>query len=282
MYYFFIFVDMSDSIYSYYDTNYYALQPQGHQLLLIITGPCLSLAVVEIESKKVKVWAHSLKIDEIGANHKLKEILYADYTGTKIAVQSPVFLIIPNELFDEGGLIHYSRLLGCSNEDYVLSSKLDEENQVVFKLTDELYSSMRPYVDLKEAFFAGTPLLAALKESAPASNRLYVHIENSMVQIVCYNAEKLGFYNCYEFKNPDELMYYIVLVANQLNISLDETSLILSGDITVSDNRLSRMNELLPKVYFNQTQILNLPPGYLAHQVLTLAGLTLCASLVEN
>jgi len=92
----------------------------------------------------------------------------------------------------------------------------------------------------------------------------------------------LNFYNSFEFNNPDELMYFIVLTANEIELNLDETSIMFSGDANVSDKNIQRVSDMLPKVYLNQTQIVLLPQGFLPHQILLLSGLTLCESLVEN
>ena len=77
-------------------------------------------------------------------------------------------------------------------------------------------------------------------------------------------------------------MYYTILTANELELNLDSTSVILSGDINVSDKKIHRINDLLPKVYFNQNHVVVLPEGFILHQILMLAGLSLCELLVVS
>jgi hypothetical protein len=196
-------------------------------------------------------------------------------------VQAANFTIIPKELYRAGDLTGYSRFLAIEPGDVILVNELDASNQVFFKLKQTFANSITRHFDLKNVYFSGKALIAAINTLKDTGQNLYAHVEGRMLQLVYINNGELKFYNTFEFNNPEELMYYIVLTANELEVNLDKSSLILSGEVSFSDKKIQLVNELLAKVYFNQTQQLLLPQGFLSHQILMLSGLSLCASLVE-
>jgi hypothetical protein len=159
---------------------------------------------------------------------------------------------------------------------------LDTNNYVVFKVSDEISKAISVHFNLKSVYFSGKTWMAGINFARPYNQPLYLNIEGNILQILYLTDGKLMFYNCFEFNNGDEVMYYVVLVANELNLNLDATSVILSGDISLSDKKIQRINELLPKVYFNPNHIVDLPDGFISHQILMLAGLLLCASSVAD
>ncbi|WP_040626713.1 DUF3822 family protein [Mucilaginibacter paludis] len=273
---------MSNGLYNYYDPEFNPQITKGNQLLIDINDNYFSFVILQTESKRVLVWGENYAQSELDNPDTLKQILTVKYEDVKVVVPSDSFTIIPKALYNEHDVDAYRKLLTLGPTDTVLVNGLDASNYVIFKVTEALMKSVGNHVNLNSIFFAGKVLIAALNYLKPDAFNLYAHIQGNKLQLVYLKDDLLRFYNSYAFSNPDELMYYIVLVANELDLNLDETSLILSGEVSISDKKIQRLSDLLPKVYLNQTQIVALPLGFLPHQVLLLSGLTLCESLVEN
>ncbi|MBW4891488.1 DUF3822 family protein [Mucilaginibacter sp. HMF5004] len=274
---------MSNQRYNYYDPEF-TLANVSHdsELLIMITGDYFSFTIIQKASKKVLVWGEQYKLQELKDPQELNEILLADFDSVKIGVLSQSFTIIHDDLYQDNKVADYARYLDTQAGDVVLVNKLDAHNHVIFKLDEALAQTIEQHFDLNMVFFAAKPWIAAVNIAKPYLQPLYVNIEGNTIQLYHIKDGKLDFYNNFRFNNADELMYYIVLTANELNINLDATSVILSGDITVSDKKIQRVSDLLPKVDFNQNQVVMLPSGFISHQILMLAGLTLCESLVVN
>jgi hypothetical protein len=267
---------MSNSRYNYYDPEYNPDQSEGNDLLILITGDVFSFAVLQLESNKVLVWGEQYTLAELAEPDALKAILLAKYHHVKLAVQTHSFTIIPKELFDGSKVATYGQFLTKKPADNILVNKLDDNNYVVFKVSEEIGKAITAHFDLQSVCFAGKAWVVAVNFARPYTQPLYINVEGDVIQLLYFNGDKLAFYNNFEFNNADELMYYTVLVANELDLNLDATSVILSGDITHSDKKIQRVNDLLPKVYFNQNHIVELPAGFIPHQILMLAGLSLC------
>jgi len=270
---------MSNQRFNYYDPEYNPADAAGHELLITLSDTMFSFAIIDKQANKVLVWGDGYGLNEITEPDDLKNILLADYSATKIGIQSSIFTIIHKDLYSPRERDSFAKYLDVKSNEMVLVNLLDDDNYVIFKISEALATTISKHFDIRSVFFAGKPWIAAIKLAKPYIQPLYAHITGNMVQLYHTGNGQLDFYNRFQFSNPDELMYYIVLTANELNINLDATSVILSGDITVSDKRIQRVSDLLPKVYFNQNQVVSLPSGFISHQILLLAGLTLCESL---
>ncbi|WP_175403985.1 DUF3822 family protein [Mucilaginibacter sp. PPCGB 2223] len=273
---------MSNSRYNYYDPEFNPEEAQGNSLLILITGDTFSFSVIQLESGKVLVWGEQYPIDELVTPASLKQILAADYNSVKIGIQSLSFTIVPDELFEREKLTQYGQFLDKDADDVLLVNKLDAQNYVVFKIDPATAAAVSANFNLDLVYFAGKAWIAGVNFSRPYNQPLYIHIEGDFLQLLYCNEGRLRFYNTFEFSNPDEVMYYTIMVANELGLNLDATSVILSGDISIADRKIHRINDLLPKVYFNQNHVVTLPEGFISHQILMLAGLSLCESLVVN
>lgn len=280
--FFLLLLSMSRGRYNYYDPDYDPKVTMDNELLLLINEGFFSFVILQTDTKRVLVWGENYPHAELENPVDLKHILSAKYRSAKAVVYSNSFVIIPKALYNEADADNHSKFLTTEPTDVVLVNELDADNYVVFKLNNELAQNMLKYVDQQMIFFAGKVFIAATKFIRQMSPNLYAHVEENRLQLLYFVNEGLLFYNTYQFNNPDELMYYVILVATELDINLDETSIILSGDVNISDKKVQRMSNLLPKVYLNQTQLVKLPHGFLPHQILLISGLTLCESLVEN
>jgi len=230
----------------------------------------------------VLVWGEQYDIDELVTPVALKQVLTANYNSVKIGVQTLSFTIIPDELFEYGKITAYGQYINKDATDVVLVNKLDAHNYVIFKIDQRVAEAISANYSLNDVYFGGKAWIAGVIYSRPYNQPLYINAEGNLLQLLYFNEGKLRFYNCFEFNNPDELMYYTIMVSNELELNLDGTSVILSGDISMSDKKIHRINDLLPKVYFNQNHVVVLPEGFMMHQILMLAGLSLCESLVAG
>jgi hypothetical protein len=274
---------MSNQRYNYYDPDFDAAKgSEDLELLILVTETTFSFAVVNDNPKKVLVWGEKYSIDELKTPNELENILSEKFSSVKIGVQSQSFTIIHKDLYDADKVAEYARYLDTKPGELVLVNELDADNYVVFNINSALVSTLKQHYSFNDVFFAAKPWIAAINKANPYLQPLYINVDTNIVQLYHTANGKLDFYNSFKFNNADELMYYIVLTANELNINLDATSVILSGDITVSDKRIQRVSDLLPKVDFNHNQVVALPSGFISHQILMLAGLTLCELLVVN
>ncbi|HEY0261422.1 MAG TPA: DUF3822 family protein [Chitinophagales bacterium] len=117
-----------------------------------------------------------------------------------------------------------------------------EENSISGKLSNgEIVGSITPdnsEIEFYGAFFADTEFellpLKWLEQIFPQGNakKLFVQIDGNLLHIARFSeANKLQFYNTFEFKTFEDFAYFTNLVAESLELNRAETELVLSGDV---------------------------------------------------
>lgn len=273
---------MSTGRYNYYDPEYDPQVTEGNELLLMLNNENFAFIVLQTDTKKVLVWGEGYEHEELKEPTILTTVLNAQYSDVKALVATKSFTVIPTDLFNEADLNEYGRFLTLEPEDTLLVNDIDSGTKVIFSVSDALIKALDERVDNGSIYFTGKAFAAAINFGRHDNSNLYLHIEGNQMHLLYFKNALFSFYNRFEFANADELMYFTVLTANRLDLNLDETSVILSGEVNISDKKIHRLSDMLPKVYLNQTQIVLLPQGFLPHQILLLSGLTLCGSLVED
>ena len=251
-------------------------------MLMSVNDDTFTFVIMQVITKKILVWGENFPESELIHPAELSDILNAKYDDVKAVVLSNSFTVIPKDLYTHADIPNYSKFLSAKANDTIITNDLDASNYVVFKVGEDVVKNISSFVDLKSVFFGGKVLIAAVNEGKPDEWSLYLHIEANKLHILAFKDSLVRFYNVYNFTNADELMYYVVLVANELELNLDDAVLIVSGNVSMGDAKISRLNELLRNITMNPLQILELPGGFVPHQVLFLSGLMLCESLVEN
>jgi hypothetical protein len=274
---------MGNQHYNYYDPEFDPNHiDDHHELLIMISGDIFSFAVIQKATKKVLIWGEQYKVEELGEPVELTGLTFSQFKNVKIGVQSPSFTIVHKDLYQADKVTSYAKYLDVKSGETVLVNELDSDNYVLFTLAETLSKTLKDNFALQPVFFAGKAWIAAINKATPYLQPLFINVDGNVAQLYHSTNHKLDFYNSFQFNNADELMYYIVLTANELNINLDATSVVLSGDISVSDKKIQRVSDLLPKVDFNHNEVVLLPSGFIHHQILMLAGLTLCESSAAN
>ena len=107
-------------------------------------------------------------------------------------------------------------------------------------------------------------------------NKLYLEIGIDSLQILYFFAGSLRFYNVFEINDEDDIAYFSVLVAQQLNLNPQNTTLVLSGIVDKPDNKFGTLSEFFSKVELNDISLIELPWHIPPHKILAHASLLLC------
>ena len=196
-------------------------------------------------------------------------LLRKKYTKVALIHSNPWATLVPDDFFDKAYLPKYLEY----------STQVFSEDFIAYDNVEPIKSKLVyiPFVNVNNYFLEsfgafdyyhiGTKLLQqihqlATKNSAldfAQSPALYVHIFQKQM-IVIYWKGGVKFYNSFVFKTPEDFLYYILFVLEQLHLSL-ELPIWLYGTITVSDK-----NYKLCKQYLKNIAIIPYKYKNLTHQ----------------
>lgn len=265
---------MSDNN-NYHDNNFNLYQAYSYTLLLQIELASFSYAVVN--QNRLLVSGQNCEIDELIHPKQLNDLLSATYKNIIIGLPATGLTLVPNPLFGASHVSGFARLLDVKENETVLAQTLDDQNKIIYKTPAALIAAVEKF-DVKNTVYTAKGWIEAIAKSNKPDNNLYLEVGIDRVQILYFSFGTLRFYNTFEVKNDDELVYFTSLVADELKLNAHEITLILSGNITAGDKNMKRLIDFYPNVQFNTLHILELPSQLVSHKMLAIAALSLCGS----
>jgi hypothetical protein len=265
---------MNEHNYTYHDDNFSLDKTEDYTLLIQVEDKSFSYAISN--NGKLIAWAENYPFDELSDPQELLDLLSAKYGQIIIGLPAHSFTLVPAELFSGERLPNLARFLNVKDDGKVIAQVLDKENVIVYNTSETIVSAAEEF-GIHNTVFSSKGWLTAIAQNNPGNDCLYLNIEKEKVEIAHFASGKLRFYNSFDFIGDDELVYFTVLVANELNLEAKYTNLYVSGNIDVDSKGLSRLAEFFKVAEVNNLQVLQLPAEVVAHRVLSIAALSLCA-----
>jgi len=271
---------MTDQLTSYRDPDLSLYQVNSNYTLLLQIYPATFSYAIVYEDK-LQAWARDCDLsvlDEPGTEH---ELLTYDYKKVVVGLQSTGFTLIPNALYNEHRIADFARFLDVKANEKIFAQPLDADNHIIYKVDERVVETASIY-GLRKTVFINRGWINAVEGNNPSNEAFYLNIDKEQVDILAFNNGKLRFYNSFSFSNPDELVYYTALVAQQLDLQPKDINLVVSGDFEETDTNASRLSEFFGSVERSYLNVLHFPLEVSANQLPALAALSLCVSSEED
>jgi Protein of unknown function (DUF3822) len=163
-------------------------------------------------------------------------ILHAKYDEVVVVHDNNLSCFVPNALFDENFLGSYLQYNAKVFEtDFFAFDNLD---------TYEMKSVFIPFVNINNSCIdqfgsfdykhSSSILVAKLLDFSKNNDtkKMFVHLQSNHFEIVVVQNQKLILYNSFEYKTPEDLIYYILFTAEQLFLNPENFPLEFLGNIT--------------------------------------------------
>jgi hypothetical protein len=262
---------------TYYRDNDFRQEHSANYTLLVQIRP-LTFSYAVIGHNRLLALELEHDLDELTEITGENNLLFATYKQCIMGLPQAGFTFVPVSLFRPDRVADYARFLDVKGNEKVFSQPLDTENQVIYKVNENIATAIADKFDIKNTVFAAKGWILAMAANHPSNETLYVDINNDKVELLNFKDDKLHFYNSFEFKNEDELVYFASFVADELQLQVSNITLVLSGDVELGDKNSYRLSEFFNKVELNDMKAIQLPQQISNHKVLTLTALSLCGS----
>lgn len=154
--------------------------------------------------------------------------------------QNPFNSIVPASLFKEEEAEQYLKLnTRIFTTDFVAFDTIEhfELVNVYVPLANINNYFFEQYGEFSYFHFTTTFLERVLQnEKTGNSKKMYAHLHGQQVNVVVTSGKKLELCNNFNYSTPEDLTYYILFVAEQLQLNPEEFELILSGKISEKDD----------------------------------------------
>lgn len=169
--------------------------------------------------------------------------LRRSYASVQLGFFHPFLALVPNRLYNEEEKRAYlEKMLRLQADDLLLSDELPFSDAMgVYPIGRQLkqqLDSQFPDAGYCHGASALSKNLAVMyREEAP--QRIFFNLRDGMVQIFAFDVDDLLFLNTFSFLESNDLVYYLMLVCQQLGWKAEDTPLWGSG-LVVEDSAIYR------------------------------------------
>lgn len=227
----------------------YSISDAQQRLLIVRSYQIQKPALVVVE----ELWAALLAQDGC---------LAMDYANISISYQSPYLVLLPDELYlseQADTYLKHSFSNFAAEQYFVAATDLLDDKKAVFALPLAWYNCLKKqYPEVAPQHCTAEWLYYIMQQRTAETHTVYAHVHEHQVQIaVCGRAEKLLFFNQYQFLAATDFLYYVLLAYQTLGLDTATAALKLSGELLAA----SEIYELLQK-YVQNIEFLP-PPAWL-------------------
>jgi hypothetical protein len=215
------------------------------KLIIQVSLNGFSFAIIDTLTNKATT-LQSIEINSFNKDLKIEDVLNQSFENHSelndkydeiiIVHNNNLSTFVPTALFDEEYLGSYLQF----------NTKVFETDFFAFDelKTYQMHHVYIPYVNLNNYFIdrfgsfdykhAHTVLVEKLLDNAIHSGekKMYTHVQDTHFEIIVIQNKKLLLFNSFEYKTPEDFIYYILFTAEQLELNPEEFKLELLGEIT--------------------------------------------------
>lgn len=193
------------------------------------------------------------QLQALAAQHDL--VGRQGWNQVRLAIQSRHFTLLPSPLFRPGDEATYLRLhhpIDPQHEmvHHYLHSSLEMVN--VFAAEKSLADWFQYNYPNGRLLHQTSALLAGVlhQSEQAAPRRLYLSIGQQEVTILAVRDKRLEFCNVFPFSTPEDLIYYTILVMQELQLNPDQDAVVVWGDLMHDSELFTVLRKYIRNIRF--------------------------------
>jgi hypothetical protein len=223
------------------------------------------------------------KIEQIIAQ---QELLQQHYSTVTICICNSINALTPKDLYKK----HYGKELLGFNQ--ILLQNEDESNDWLKSI--ECFNSYVIPKELKRCFdkyypnhswkHQSTVFIESVMQHYKLNEEttIYISVQNAYFQLVVLEGRKLKFFNGYDYRSGEDIIYYILFACEQLDLNPDQIPIVIAGELEINSEAYKFIHRYIRNISFT-----NRNPSYVYsfvfdeipnHYFYQLLNLHLCAS----
>lgn len=234
-----------------FDERYAQKKGHLHQFIQVSSSKLISAYFDNLNNEFVGLTDYTLseELNWNSAYKTLEQLLpQAEFQQAKkvsLCIADSLYTLVPLALFDEKELETYLNFNHSVDEKEALqfSYSIVESlsTVIVYAIPRTIHYLLKAKLPLFNSFHLGFPLLESTLLQSKAENNLFLHIQNRRFEIIYAPLHKLHYFNSFQYKNAEDLIYFLLYAMEQLNLDQEVINLIVLGEI----EKESQVYELL-------------------------------------
>lgn len=261
---------MSDYSFTYHDDGFNLEKASDAGLFIKLGKKELSFLIAG--GGRLLAWKDKCPLTALSDDEELAKIFAAPFKKIVVGLLPAALTLIPADLFIPQNTADYARYLDVKADNKAFTAKLDNENQLIYRVDKNSYIQLAGKIDLSTATVpADRGWISTIAKTEPENNNIYIDINAGQVSVLNFDNTKLRFYNSFKTEGISDVLYYCLFVAQQLGIAPNNASLTVSGICT--DGDIEQLKQFFSTTKYNDARAIQSSLVVPSHQVLSLAAL---------
>lgn len=185
---------------------------------------------------------------------KKSALLQSSFRNVIISYVNQKSTLIPLPLYSEDHKIDYFRInhnlekgMGLHTDKIQILEAIN-----IYAIQDVVEHNMRQLFPVARINHFSTALIESflLKYKNHTEKTAIVHVQLSSFEIIVVHGKNLNFYNSFAIKTPEDFVYYILFVFDQLKLNPDSIDLVLCGQIIRNSELFSLLSQYVRNIRF--------------------------------
>ncbi len=245
------------------------------QLIIVLNEESFDYAVCHPVTDRLIRVNTNRPLNELFDPQNQEKFSASKYQKVIITAESKSFCLIPDAVFSIENLPDFAAFLSLKEADLILTHQLSNgSNTVIFTLPEVLVKQVEVQFPAAKIQFAPKSWIKAVFDHSSAGKNLYLFIEEKTLKILYFDQQNIRFYNQFDCITTDEIIYFTALVANQLNLKPEETTLIIGGRLETDSEPMLRLQDFFKEVGLFSASEINQHSLLKQHQIVPFLSLS--------
>ena len=202
-------------------------------------------------------------LEPTALREKLKSIFHTDgylvrgYKSLHFNYITPKAVLVPSPVFQPEMAPAYFRYTSkLDDQEEILFNRIPKlDSYLLFTMPSALKAEILRSLDDVRFFHQINPVIeeAMIEVKAkPDQPQIHVQIHPEFIDIAVFTKGRLELYNSFNYKNPEDIAFYVLYLFDQFEFSQEATKVILSGQIEKEGNRVGLLNRYIRNTSYQQ------------------------------
>lgn len=182
-------------------------------------------------------------------------VLKLHFKHVKIVFDNRLMTFVPNDLYSEQNPVLYlENVVDIPIDHVVLIDTLPViETQNIYAIPEKIYQLFRDQHGSNTYYHLSTTLIKACLNTTTIQlkpTNVFLNVQGNQIHILVFRQEKLLLYNAFYYQNAEDLVYYVLLVYDQLQLDNETVPLHIFGHIYKESKIYDRLYQYLKYIDF--------------------------------
>jgi hypothetical protein len=237
---------------NFLDESFHPDDTRNYGLSIVLNESFFSCSVLDFRRNKFLALHHFVRCDgkmpesqagqATSFNNFLNEIiadhswLSGSFKMVKIAFDGRRSTLVPAVLFNPDDREEYFAFNFTVESDEVVQADhlMPMDAWQVYSVPTDVLETIKRIFPKNKVIHAASLLIESVwinYKNRISSPGVFMHLRDGMFDLLIFDGRQVSYFNTFSFQNPEDVVYYLIFVLEQLNFNPEKIPLVLLGNV---------------------------------------------------